>query len=616
MRRIGCRASAGRVGTRPPGWRLAAAAAAAMALAAGGLARPAAAQPAPSAAGTTLRLIELLIQNGVLTREQAEGLVRQAQAEAAAAARAPRAAPTTAGRAAPAAAPTAAAAAVTPEAAEPPPGTIRIPYVPEVVRRQIRDEVRQDLAAELRRQGRAAGPPAGTRAEWTDRIRLYGDVRLRGEAFLYPKNNAAGFFPNVMAINNGSAFDLNGTANAPFLNVDQDRTRFRLRARIGIEAQVNDWITADFRIATGNDSSPVSANQTFGAVSSAAQQYGFFSKYAIWLDRAYVRMRPSEWLQVDAGRMPNPFRSTDLLYHVDLGMDGLAARASQPLAEGLSGYITAGAFPYFNTDLNFSTTDIAKSPSRDRYMVGAQLGADWRPTQDWGLNVNLGYYNFLGAEGALSAPCAVPYAADACNTDITRAFFTQNTNTFFPLRNLVPNPANPAGPAPQFFGLASRFEVLDLYARLDYAGFAPYLVTFEANYLNNLGFDRDRILRRGILANGAANGIINNIGNGNRFIGGGQGYMLRLTLGHRDVAQLWDWNAFVAYRYLESDAVIDAFTDTDFRLGGTNSRGYILGGTLGIARNAALRLRWFSGEEVAGPPLRSDLLQFDLLARF
>jgi hypothetical protein len=576
--------------------------------------RPAAAPIAApaSAATTTVRLIELLIQNGVLTRDQADSLLRQAQAEAAAAARA-------APRAAPLAVPGAADAAV-------PPGTVRVPYVPETVRRQIRDEVTRDVLTQIRPQGPvlADGATAGRGAAgaapgsaWTDRLRIYGDLRVRLDTTTFPSGNAAGFFPNFARINNSSSgFDLAGTDNADFLNVTEDRTRFRLRARLGVEARLNDWMTADLRLATGNDSSPVSTNQTFGAVSSSAQQFGSFSRYAIWLDRAYLRMKPWDWLQVDVGRMPNPFRSTDLIYDEDLNFDGIAARAQHRVLEDVTAYITAGAFPYYNTDFNFSSTDVAKTPSRDRYMVGAQAGVDWRFAESWNLGLNLGYYNFIDARGAVSSPCAVPFGADACDTDISRAFFTQNTNTFFPVRNLQTDPNNPLGPQPQYFGLASRFEILDLYTRISYAGYAPILFTVEGNYVNNLGFSRSSILSRGLLLDGEPNGIANNVGAGNRFVGGNQGYLLRLTVGHREPDEPWAWNVFFTYRYLESDAVLDALNDSDFRLGGTNSKGYILGGAVGLARNVMVRARYFSGQEVAGPSFEANTFLLDLQGRF
>jgi hypothetical protein len=82
------------------------------------------------------------------------------------------------------------------------------------------------------------------------------------------------------------------------------------------------------------------------------------------------------------------------------------------------------------------------------------------------------------------------------------------------------------------------------------------------------------------------------------------------------VVERWDWNLFVAYKYLESDSVLDALTDPNFHLGGTNAKGFILGGDLGLARNLYLAARWFSATQVSGVPYSNDVLQVDLNARF
>jgi len=110
---------------------------------------------------------------------------------------------------------------------------------------------------------------------------------------------------------------------------------------------------------------------------------------------------------------------------------------------------------------------------------------------------------------------------------------------------------------------------------------------------------------------------VNNLAaNGGRFQGGGTGYLLRGTFGHPAINERWKWNVFFTWRYLESDAVLDALNDSDFRLGGTNSKGFILGGAMGVARNTLVRARWLSGTEVGGPPYRADTVQFDLLGSF
>jgi hypothetical protein len=76
------------------------------------------------------------------------------------------------------------------------------------------------------------------------------------------------------------------------------------------------------------------------------------------------------------------------------------------------------------------------------------------------------------------------------------------------------------------------------------------------------------------------------------------------------------WRVFLGYRYLERDAVLDAFTDSDLRLGGTDVEGYYLGGYFGLSDGTFLRLRYLSGNEIDGPPLGIDVWQLDINAQF
>jgi hypothetical protein len=70
------------------------------------------------------------------------------------------------------------------------------------------------------------------------------------------------------------------------------------------------------------------------------------------------------------------------------------------------------------------------------------------------------------------------------------------------------------------------------------------------------------------------------------------------------------------YRSLEGDAVMDAFNDPDFHVGGTNAKGYTIGAKYGLGPGVWVRLRWMSADEIDGPPLSIDVLQLDLNAKF
>ena len=72
----------------------------------------------------------------------------------------------------------------------------------------------------------------------------------------------------------------------------------------------------------------------------------------------------------------------------------------------------------------------------------------------------------------------------------------------------------------------------------------------------------------------------------------------------------------MSYRYVERDAVLDAFTDSDFHLGGTDAKGYQVGFDLGLSRGIWLRWRYLTANEVDGPPLGIDVWQVDLNGAF
>jgi hypothetical protein len=94
------------------------------------------------------------------------------------------------------------------------------------------------------------------------------------------------------------------------------------------------------------------------------------------------------------------------------------------------------------------------------------------------------------------------------------------------------------------------------------------------------------------------------------------GWQTKVTVGWPLIQNQGDWQASLGYRYLERDAVLDAFADSDFRLGGTNSKGFFIGGQYGIDRNTWLTARWLSADVIDGAPFGVDVLQVDFNARF
>ena len=545
----------------------------------------------------TINLVNLLVQQGTLTEEQAQALIKQAEDEAYVSREAAKDATAKADEAAKAA--TAAAAAASP------PGTKRVSYVPDVVKKQLREEIKKEVMDKARREHWAS---PGRYPEWASRIRFYGDVRTRFEADLFPPgNDNQGGAVNFNAINTGSPYDTSDISNRyfyPTYNVDQDRTRFRLRARLGMEADLSEGFTAGMRLATGDSNSPVSLNQTLGGSG------GNFSKYAIWLDRAFIKYQPFAELAVTVGRFDNPFFSpTDLVWHNDLSFDGVAVQAKYEVSPEFTPFIVAGAFPIYNTDFNFASINPSKFSSRDKWLFGAQAGFAAKLDQDIQFKFGTAYYEFVKVQGQLSSPCFVNTSIDPCDTDITRPSFAQKGNTYMALRDIIPDAGNGNGTTNlfQYFGLASRFRNVVVTAQLDLGYFHPIHVVLDGEYVRNVAFDRDAIAPKALGPFAANTGA---------YAGGNNGWFARMTVGHKELKELLDWNAHVGYKYLESDAVIDAFTGSDFGLGGTNLKGYFVGGNVALSPSVWTSLRWMSANSIAGSPFAVDVLQVDLNARF
>lgn len=527
--------------------------------------------------GTTLNLIRLLVEQGVLTQEKAELLVQEADRSAVAPRITPPAAPS-----APVATPEAASAApmegVAPDVPAGTPQdapsrrerrkaqTVRVPYIPDVVRDQIRDEVREEVLAQAKteRWGEPGALPA-----WLDRISLDGDLRFRYQGNFYADNNT-------------SALQYNALTGANVSNTTQDESRYAIRARLGVNAKISEPLTARVSFTTGNALNPISLNQNFA---------NSFSGYGAQIDQAYLRYMPAQWGTAWLGRMPKPFVSTEMLFWEDLNMDGAATTLRRKLGDASDLFLTGGAFLIQNTP----SSTVTPSP-KTKSLVALQLGGSFDFSAATRFNAALAYYDFQNVEGIPNP------TLNSREFDWTAPQFRQKGNTLF-------NIDNDGDPATNTYALASKFKVLDLNASVDLAHFDPYVVRISGDFLQNVGYDRAEILAR----------------TGRDIERRASGYQASILVGKLQIKQLHDWHAFVIYRRLGRDAVVDAFNDPDFNLGGTNHKGYQLGLRYGVANDTWFRVRWTSADtadafyDAAQPqPARfaADVLQVDLNTRF
>jgi len=488
---------------------------------------------------TTLKLIQLLVQEGVLTQEKANALIKEAGA----------AAPPPSAQAKPA---------------------VRVPYMPQAVKDDITNQLREEVIATAKAE-RWADP--GRLPEWADRLALDGDLRFRWQHDFLDKNNAPPAFFQALGQN--------------INNTTEDRNRLRLRARLNVKAKVNDEVEAAIGLATGTQGStgnPASTNNTLG---------DSFNRQVAGFDLAYVAWRPFggmiDWGHRDAltltgGRFRNPFLASDLVWAPDLNFDGVIAALRPSFGELWRPFMVLGAFP-----LKENEPDPTQPTRKNKWLYGYQGGLEWGYPSGLVLRGAAAYYDYRNIAGIPNTDPLNPNA-----NDWSAPQFRQHGNTLFPI-NLAGNPA--------LFGLASQFRIVNLVGEAGFRYDEFRRLTLTADWAKNVGFDSSEIDNRtgGVLAGLQART---------------NALQYRAQFGHVLIERRWDWFAYGAYKRVERDAVLDAFVEGDFNLGGTNAKGWIVGGGLGVGRNAWLGLKYTTANQIDGPPLAIDTFMLDFNARF
>lgn len=504
---------------------------------------------------TVVNLLQGLVERGVLTREQAEKMVQDAQNKAQA---------------------DASVLAAQEKAEE---GAVRVPYVPQIVKDEIRGQVEADLGAQVTKnviesaQSEGWGVPAAL-PDWVKRMRWYGDMRVRGEGILFATDNIPYSYLDFQRINTAGGIGKAGVS--AFSNTTEDRDRLRARLRFGFETSLGYGWSMGARLSSGSLTDPISTNQTLGNT-------GF--RYQLGIDMAYVDWTGNSrtgrhTLDLSAGRIRSPwFTASDLVYDQDLMFDGVAANyrlglmRDDPYAH--FAFVTVGAFPLQEVEL-----------ASDKWLLGGQLGLDWKFAGGSRLRVGTGYYNFRNTAG-------IRNTFESNLLDYTAPQYLRSGNTVFDIRN-------DNDPNTNLFALAADYELANLSVAYDWRVASNYRVSLGADYVQNIGYDEDKILARTGFTVDKRN----------------VGYQAELGFGSASMAQAHAWRAVLGYRYLERDAVLDAFTDSDFRGGGTDVKGYTLRFDYSFTPKVFARLQYLSGNEIDGPPLGIDVVQLDLNASF
>jgi hypothetical protein len=513
---------------------------------------------------TLVNLLQALVDKGLLTREQAQALVKRAQDKAAADA--------------------AANAARNAAQAQEEQNAVRVPYVPQIVQDQISQQVAEQIKPAVVAQvvqdakDQRWGVP-GALPDWLSRVRVFGDVQLRAQADLFPSGNSYQTLLDYNVVN--AAGGVTNTSN-PFIDTTEDRYRLRVRARIGVEGDVSDNVRAVVRLSSG------SLTQVAGSESQTLGNY--FNRYNVGIDLAYIGIdsAPRGTFAIDSfvgGRVENPFFSpTELVYAHDLTFEGLANTlrlgwGDDQTQQRSHVYLTLGGFPVM---------EVPVQESESKWLIGGQLGTNLGFNDDDDqLRLAVAYYDFKNVQGVMNPPFSTYY-------NFTAPTFVQWGNTMFNIAN------NPSNLTQQLWALASQFRLADVAANYTHT-FERYSLALNAEAVRNVGYNLAQVeALSGLTFPSQQN----------------RGYVAELSFGDPVVDHLGLWRVAIGYRYVQADAVVDAWTDADFHEGGTNAYGYYFWTSFGLSKNTWLRLRYLSGTEIIGPRYALDIIQLDLATRF
>lgn len=344
---------------------------------------------------------------------------------------------------------------------------------------------------------------------WTDTIKIKGDVRFRHE---YIDDDAK----------------------------DDTRTRQRVRARVGVYADVNEQVKAGIAAASGGDD-PVSSNQSFDDA---------FTSKGLQLDKAYIDWSPVKGLDLIGGKMSKPFICvSDLVWDGDLNPEG-AAVVYEVKTDAVKLMAHAG---YFWLD------EVSGSDDDDRMLYTGQLAMELNAGAVK-LLAGAGYYSYENMKGY-----GLLYEADSSFGNSTESVVDADG-----VETLM---------------YATEFEELEGFISASgKAGDVP--VTVYGQYVVNTEADDNDT-----------------------------GYLAGIKLGKAKKPGQFELG--YNYRDLEKDAVVGAFTDSDFRGGGTNGEGHKFQAKVAIASQWSFGATYFVN---AKKPDTDDTdynrLQLDLACKF
>jgi hypothetical protein len=356
----------------------------------------------------------------------------------------------------------------------------------------------------------------------------------------------------------------------------EDRIRQRFRLRFGAKVRPSDEIEAGFKLASGNPDDPIANNQTFTEE---------FTPKDININNAYIKLTPYKsigldrpWLTVMGGKFDQPFyvppTPNQLVFDPDLTPEGFYE--SLKAVDAKDGFLRTLA-------LNLGQFIIQENSNSGEAAIYGFQGVGTAALGDALWTVGVADYNY-------HKPSTIAVARNKNDQLNITNFVTLSDGTVVGGKQVAPSTDAEGNPI-TITKLNSGFNELDVATDLLIPTSWPaFPVRVFGDYVNNTEANSDE-----------------------------NGYQGGITVGsYKDP---FDVVLTYAYEYLETDAVISAFTNSDYgRNGGTNTKAHILQAGFVLTKNfSLLSTAWIDKpvDEVSGRNSNTDVRwQVDAIAKF
>jgi hypothetical protein len=347
-----------------------------------------------------------------------------------------------------------------------------------------------------------------------------------------------------------------------------DRDRDRIRARLGLVAKVNDTVTAEVQLTTGESLSSGgygdarSPNQTLTDASSRKR---------VWLDTAFFQWKPNANWTATLGKQRYPWLrpAKVLFFDDDINPEGVSIGWQQ----GADGLFASAWYVQL----------MERGGGADSTMSGGQFG--WRGFVGPGrLTVAGAYYDHGAVEGYNAVQDGVPQ---------TNAFGNTTTNSAAVCRPGILTTTVTSC-------IADDFNIYEGVAELTFT-VAGKPLTFVGDYAKN-----------------------NKADFGTTFRGLDTAFAVGAQYGR--VSAFNTWEIGYLYQKIENDALYGQWVDSDFGGGSTGTKGHVFRFGYGFGRNFRFNTTYFMNDTnidipatIGGVPVNDrkyKRLQLDVVASF